>query len=577
MLKLRMRRKARTPAVFAAGLLLIAAFLPGCQTLELLVSSGTTAPLQCDDAATLDRDSISQLRKVVQPLVESTFFTIFHVALDAPCPFWSDDDGKCAMRECSVCNCDEDEVPVAWRAADMLAVQSAQASSTGMQRDPDASALKANRGAAAADFYASGNDENTPSRAKRANSARTVELSATTACESSLGGDALNDVDRSHSVGAKRAMNEWATPSSSDEWLFNDLVQSEVIYVDLLKNPERYTGFSGAQTHRIWSAVYDENCFAFSDTCKSGICEPGTCKEERVLYRLISGIHTSISMHIAHGYLHGTRWGPNLAIFRNRVRAFPERMLNLHVTLAVMLRAIAKVAPNLDPSVYDYSTGDQATDAITARRIRTVLAHPLLAHGCEDLLFDESDMFIQNAEARLPEFRAAFRNISMIMDCVGCEKCRLWGKLQFLGLGTALRVLFSDEEAQRQLGRNEVIAMFNLMYKLLSSAQWIDEMNRDVERNSRLYRFLGMFVAFSTAGMLAVSANNAQTVRRSRSPTCAARVSSSAVDHERAKPDGEQPALTKNGLSAKSNDRSSTPIDSSKVRHRPKQASKTGK
>lgn len=32
---------------------------------------------------------------------------------------------------------------------------------------------------------------------------------------------------------------------------------------------------------------------------------------------------------------------------------------------------------------------------------------------------------------------------SAIMDCVGCEKCRLWGKLQILGLGTALKILFT--------------------------------------------------------------------------------------------------------------------------------------
>ncbi|KAL3508899.1 hypothetical protein ACH5RR_028300 [Cinchona calisaya] len=30
-----------------------------------------------------------------------------------------------------------------------------------------------------------------------------------------------------------------------------------------------------------------------------------------------------------------------------------------------------------------------------------------------------------------------------LMDCVGCEKCCLWGKLQVLGLGTALKILFS--------------------------------------------------------------------------------------------------------------------------------------
>ena len=42
--------------------------------------------------------------------------------------------------------------------------------------------------------------------------------------------------------------------------------------------------------------------------------------------------------------------------------------------------------------------------------------------------------------------RRKFHNISRIMDCVGCEKCRLWGKLQFLGLGTAMKVLSAEEE-----------------------------------------------------------------------------------------------------------------------------------
>lgn len=32
------------------------------------------------------------------------------------------------------------------------------------------------------------------------------------------------------------------------------------------------------------------------------------------------------------------------------------------------------------------------------------------------------------------ELRVAFVNITRIMDCVGCEKCKLWGKLQTLGV-----------------------------------------------------------------------------------------------------------------------------------------------
>ena len=44
------------------------------------------------------------------------------------------------------------------------------------------------------------------------------------------------------------------------------------------------------------------------------------------------------------------------------------------------------------------------------------------------------------------EFKQHFRNVSRIMDCVGCDKCRLWGKIQTTGLGTALKVLFELDE-----------------------------------------------------------------------------------------------------------------------------------
>jgi hypothetical protein len=32
------------------------------------------------------------------------------------------------------------------------------------------------------------------------------------------------------------------------------------------------------------------------------------------------------------------------------------------------------------------------------------------------------------------------------MDCIGCDKCRLWGKVQTTGLATALKVLFELDE-----------------------------------------------------------------------------------------------------------------------------------
>lgn len=42
-----------------------------------------------------------------------------------------------------------------------------------------------------------------------------------------------------------------------------------------------------------------------------------------------------------------------------------------------------------------------------------------------------------------PQSQSQGFSINALMDCVGCEKCLLWGKLQVLGLGTALKILFS--------------------------------------------------------------------------------------------------------------------------------------
>ena len=62
------------------------------------------------------------------------------------------------------------------------------------------------------------------------------------------------------------------------------------------------------------------------------------------------------------------------------------------------------------------------------------------------------------------EFRSHFKNITRIMDCVGCEKYKLWGKLQVQGIGTALKILFSEKwNGSMQLSRREVVALFNVL------------------------------------------------------------------------------------------------------------------
>lgn len=35
------------------------------------------------------------------------------------------------------------------------------------------------------------------------------------------------------------------------------------VYVSLLDNPERYTGYSGPHAHMMWRSVYKQNCFGY--------------------------------------------------------------------------------------------------------------------------------------------------------------------------------------------------------------------------------------------------------------------------------------------------------------------------
>lgn len=48
--------------------------------------------------------------------------------------------------------------------------------------------------------------------------------------------------------------------------------------------------------------------------------------------------------------------------------------------------------------------------------------------------FDEGRMWkSEDGELLKLQLQQHFQNMTKAMDCVGCEKCKLWGKLQLLG------------------------------------------------------------------------------------------------------------------------------------------------
>ena len=114
---------------------------------------------------------------------------------------------------------------------------------------------------------------------------------------------------------------------------------------------------------------------------------------------------------------------------------------------------------------------------------------------------------LEEKQSLLTEFRYKFRNISSIMNCVTCEKCKLWGKLQILGIGTAIKLLlYSEEELHSKLifngnknknhdlviNRQELIALINTLNQLAKSIEFAQNA-KNYEINYKLSNFKIIF------------------------------------------------------------------------------------
>lgn len=72
------------------------------------------------------------------------------------------------------------------------------------------------------------------------------------------------------------------------------------MYVDLIENPERFTGYSGPSANRVWQSIYQENCFSNGkESTALGSSAWEQCVERQIFYRVVSGLHASISVHLA--------------------------------------------------------------------------------------------------------------------------------------------------------------------------------------------------------------------------------------------------------------------------------------
>uniref|UniRef100_A0A8C6X6T9 ERO1-like protein alpha n=1 Tax=Naja naja TaxID=35670 RepID=A0A8C6X6T9_NAJNA len=407
------------------------------------------------DVETIDTFNNYNLFPQLQELLQSDYFRYYKVNLKKPCPFWSD-GSHCGIRHCAVNPC------------------------------PSVSARKQNKIL----FYFPNPD---------------ILLFNTfhLACRKL----ALWKIQKPN-LETARAMIQWTQHDDSSENFCeaDDIHSPEAEYVDLLLNPERYTGYKGPEAWKIWNSIYEENCFKPRSVKRplnplaSGrgnflsMFLTDLCVEKRAFYKLISGLHASINIHLSARYLlqdtwAEKRWGHNVTEFQLRFDEVltqgegPRRLKNLYFIYLIELRALSKILPFFERPDFQLFTGDEDQDVKTKNRLLEIL-HLIKSFP---LHFDENSLFAGNQKeaAKLKEeFRFHFKNISRIMDCVECLKCRLWGKLQTQGLGTALKILFSEKLIENipekgpshefHLTRQEIVSLFNAFGRISTSVKELE-------------------------------------------------------------------------------------------------------
>ncbi|EFO27859.2 hypothetical protein LOAG_00621 [Loa loa] len=387
---------------------------------------------------------------ILQMLLTRDFFRFYKVNMEKTCPFWPD-DRQCLSKECGIGYCD-DEVP------------------SGLKQPAIISVI--------------GGIDST--------------------CEKEES-NAFDPLDTTLTEGDRRQLNDmdWHDENEDKFCDFEDEGSADMHYVDLSRNPERYTGYKGDSAQKVWTCIYQENCFKPNMKFdKNFLIHPnsfGMCFEKRVFYRLISGLHSAITISIASnsfkpspaGFGDGI-WFRNTELFKNRFGTKwtpegPQRLKNIYFVYLLELRALVKAAPYFRKELF--YTGNPKDDAETRKTVEELMN--ILKKFSNP--FDETEMFTgveSTARELREEFRQHFFNISRIMDCVGCDKCRLWGKLQTHGMGTALKILFSDLPTSHyktqdgtvyppfQLTRNEVVSLFQSFGRYASSIREVEEFRR---------------------------------------------------------------------------------------------------
>lgn len=189
--------------------------------------------------------------------------------------------------------------------------------------------------------------------------------------------------------------------------------------IDLLQNPETNTGYRyGAK--EVWNHLFSVS--------------------ENVQYQtLMRGLKFSITVHICKFYVKNRNgYTTNPLLFKKLYRK------SNHDDFKILTRFVYNTFLKLNISKYKIPEK-------TKKRLQEV----------QKIIRENVDKSIINFD-----FEPIFDKCFAILNCVGCEKCKVWGKVQIKGLLTAFRMLNGKSLACTQ----ELVFFIQFMNKLTVSS-----------------------------------------------------------------------------------------------------------
>lgn len=203
-------------------------------------------------------------------------------------------------------------------------------------------------------------------------------------------------------------------------WMDLEDLESEAIFADLVENSEAHTLYNGSE---IWNNIYMHNIpdiqITQNLTGNSFIfCIVSNTK--CLGFKLISGLHAAINMHITHYYtqVHASHSYKNHTSYHERVGAYEDRIKNMYLLYEFVLSAYSKI--NGELLNYTYTVQNRTYD----KAVKNLLKNVNTAFSIQNFHpIDSENEFSDSLKSEIADqLRPHFYNITQLINCVTCEK-----------------------------------------------------------------------------------------------------------------------------------------------------------